>query len=118
MKDAHVEVFIEEARELLAELETSLLELKEAPTDGELVARIFRALHTIKGSGAMFGFDEIADFTHGIENTYDLVRSKKMAVTGHLIDLTLAACDAIRGMTGDAPPDPAKEKNVCKICGG
>jgi two-component system chemotaxis sensor kinase CheA len=112
MKDAHVEVFIEEARELLAELETSLLELKEAPTDGELVARIFRALHTIKGSGAMFGFDEIADFTHGIENTYDLVRSKKMAVTGHLIDLTLAACDAIRGMTGDAPPDPAKAQTL------
>ena len=47
------QVYIEEARELLAELETVLLELEENPEDSELIGRAFRALHTIKGYGAM-----------------------------------------------------------------
>ena len=54
--DQHKETYKEEARELLSELEVSLLELEENPEDKELVGRIFRAMHTIKGSGAMFGF--------------------------------------------------------------
>ena len=49
--------FREEAREILVDLETALLELNEHRDDMELVGRAFRALHTIKGSGAMFGFD-------------------------------------------------------------
>ena len=63
----HREAFVEEAHELLAELENSLLELEETPDDKELVGRVFRAMHTIKGSGAMFGFDDIAAFTHEVE---------------------------------------------------
>ena len=114
MKDAHAQVFQEEARELLAELETTLLELQDAPEDKELIARIFRALHTIKGSGAMFGFDDIAAFTHGIENTYDLIRNDKIAVTARLIDLTLSACDAIRNMLDGACPDLALAQSIQK----
>ena len=70
------EAYREEARELLAELESSLLELEQTPEDQELIGRVFRALHTIKGSGAMFGFDLIAAFTHNVENAFDLVRSR------------------------------------------
>jgi two-component system chemotaxis sensor kinase CheA len=98
MTDQHAMLFKEEAGELLADLETSLLELEKNPNDRELIARIFRAMHTIKGSGAMFGFDEVASFTHNVENIYDLVRNGKLAATKHLVDLTLAACDQIRHM--------------------
>lgn len=98
MMDRHAEVFKEEASELLAELESSLLELENNPDDEELIARIFRAMHTIKGSGAMFGYDEVAAFTHNVENIYDLVRNGKLAVAKKLVDLTLAACDQIRRM--------------------
>ena len=56
--------FREEAAERLAELEATLLELEESPADLELIGRAFRAMHTIKGSGAMFGFEDIAAFTH------------------------------------------------------
>ena len=52
---------------------------------------MFRAMHTIKGSGAMFGFDDIAAFTHDVETVYDLVRGGKIPVTKPLIDLTLSA---------------------------
>lgn len=102
------DVFIEEASELLAELENSLLALEEQPDDTELIGRVFRAMHTIKGSGAMFGFDNIAKFTHEVETVFDMVRSGKLTVTQDLINLTLAARDHIRNLL-DNPDngDPA-----------
>ena len=65
--DKHKEAFREEAYELLTVLEGALLELEESPENMELIGSIFRALHTIKGSGSMFGFDRIAAFTHEVE---------------------------------------------------
>ncbi|MFW5735589.1 MAG: Hpt domain-containing protein, partial [Oceanidesulfovibrio sp.] len=85
----------EEAIELLSELESALLELEDNPDDHDLVDRVFRAMHTIKGSGAMFGFDDIAAFTHDVETVFDHVRNGEMAVTKELLDLTLAARDTI-----------------------
>ena len=75
MLDQLANTYREEAAELLAELENSLLELEEHPEDHDLINRVFRAMHTIKGSGAMFGFDEIARFTHEVETVFDLVRN-------------------------------------------
>jgi two-component system chemotaxis sensor kinase CheA len=95
-REKHAKVYVEEATELLAELEESLLELEESPGDMEIVGRVFRAMHTIKGSGAMFGFDEIAGFTHDVETVFDLVRNRRVEVGKGLIDLTLRAVDYIR----------------------
>ena len=95
-----VEVFKEETSELLSELEASLLELEKAPQNEDAISAIFRAIHSIKGSGGMFGFDNISGFTHEIETVYDLVRSGKIIPDKPLIDITLASCDVIREMTG------------------
>ena len=106
MSDEHIQTFMEEAFELLSDLEASLLELEENPSDMELIGRVFRSLHTIKGSGAMFGFDDVAAFTHTIETVFDDVREGKLPVTDELITLTLKAKDLIRpmieGTAGDA----------------
>jgi len=107
-EDANRAAFIEEAQDLLAELETALLELEAQPDDRDLVARVFRAMHTIKGSGAMFGFDDIAHFTHDVETVFDRVRNGEVPVTRQLLDLTLASRDHIAqllhcAVTGDAP---------------
>lgn len=96
--DKNKELFKEEAYDLLSELESSLMELEENSDDIELISRVFRAMHTIKGSGAMFGFDDISDFMHDIETVYDLVRDRKIAVTKNLINLTLSARDHITTM--------------------
>lgn len=101
--DKHRQAFLEEAREVLVELESSLLELNERPNDGELVGRVFRSMHTIKGSGAMFGFDEVAAFTHHLETAYDEIREGRLIVTSKLIDLSLEAVDLIKRML-DEPP--------------
>ncbi|KAB0664697.1 chemotaxis protein CheA [Oryzomonas japonica] len=98
MIEQHIVTYREEANELLAELETSLLELEENPTDEELIGRVFRAMHTIKGSGAMFGFDEVAQFTHEVETVFDLVRNGKMTVSKLLLNLTLRARDHIKSL--------------------
>jgi two-component system chemotaxis sensor kinase CheA len=109
MMDNHREAFKEEAHELLTELETALLELERTPDDDEIIGRVFRAMHTIKGSGAMFGFDRVAAFTHDVETVYDRVRTGKISVTKPLIDLTLSACDEILKMIDDTGEGEAED---------
>jgi two-component system chemotaxis sensor kinase CheA len=98
--DVHQKAFIEEATELLSDLEQTLLDLEENRDDKDLIGKVFRALHTIKGSSGMFGFDEMAHFTHDIENVYDLIRNGELPVTKEIIDLTLAARDQLYIMLG------------------
>jgi two-component system chemotaxis sensor kinase CheA len=103
--------FREEAREILVDLESALLELHENREDRELVGRVFRALHTIKGSGSMFGFEDLAVFTHNLENAFDEVRNGRLQVSPELIDLTLEALDQIRAMLEER--EGAAETEVC-----
>ncbi|MBA3031202.1 MAG: chemotaxis protein CheA [Desulfobacteraceae bacterium] len=110
--DQHKQAYREEAQELLSELETSLMELENKPEDMDLVGRVFRAMHTIKGSGAMFGFDQVAEFTHEIESAYDGVRQGLIPVTRNLVDLTLYSCDQIKKMIREEPVDPAVNQNL------
>ena len=94
--------FLEEANERLSELEAALLELESDPTNAELVGRAFRAMHTIKGSGAMFGFDVVAAFTHELETVFDEIRNNRLPVSRPLIGLALECRDLIRRLlTGD-----------------
>ena len=101
MIEKYKQAFQEEAREILIELESALLQLNENRSDKETVGRAFRALHTIKGSGAMFGFDDLAAFTHNLETAFDEVRNDRLAVTSDLINLSLAALDQIKAMLDD-----------------
>ncbi len=100
--DLNRQIFKEEAYELLAELEGSLLELEDAPDDLDLVNRVFRALHTIKGSGSMFGFEDIAEFTHEVETVFDMVRSEELNITKDLLNLALRSRDHIQKMLDNA----------------
>jgi two-component system chemotaxis sensor kinase CheA len=102
--DPQKEIYRQEAHEILVELEAALLSLEETPDDEELIDRVFRALHTIKGSGAMFGFERIAAFTHEVETVFDLIREGKMAVTRELINLSLSARDHILDLLDNDEP--------------
>jgi two-component system chemotaxis sensor kinase CheA len=104
-----------EAEELLSELEETLLELEESPDDMELVARTFRALHTIKGSGAMNGFDTIAEFTHDIETMFDKVREGELSIDREIVDLGLRAKDHIRGLLNDETDEGAGSPILVRV---
>ena len=110
--DRFKQAFLEEAREIVVELESALLELNERRDDKELVGRAFRALHTVKGSGAMFGFDELAGFSHKLENAFDEVRNGRLEVTSDLINLSLAALDQIKVMLDEATGQGAVDRAV------
>jgi two-component system chemotaxis sensor kinase CheA len=88
--------FREEAGERLAELEAVLLDLENQPENSELIAQAFRAMHTIKGSGAMFGFDLVAAFTHDLETVFDEIRNGRLPVSQAIIGLALESRDLIR----------------------
>ena len=90
------ETFRQEAQDLLEQLEQALLDLEHTPGSSDLIDTAFRALHTIKGSGAMFGFDRVAAFTHHVETAFDLVRKGKVAPSQELIALTLSSRDHMR----------------------
>jgi two-component system chemotaxis sensor kinase CheA len=111
------QAFLEEAGDLLPELESALLELDERPEDSELINRVFRALHTIKGSGAMFGFEGVADFTHEVETVFDLVRNGEVRLSKDLLDLTFQAKDEIQSLLADpeAQSTPAMQSIVDEL---
>lgn len=85
------DIFREEAVELLSELEESLLELEQDYSNKDLVDRIFRSMHTIKGSGGMCDFPNVCSFTHELETAFDKVRKGEVSVNKALIDIGLNA---------------------------
>lgn len=105
-------VFFDEANELLDNLEDQLLTLNDNPADTETIAAVFRAMHTIKGSSAMFGFNDISNFTHEAESAMDQVRNGIIPVTSELIDLMLKARDHIRNLLGAGTIVPDDLKNA------
>ena len=108
--DQFQQKFIEEATENLNELEASLLKLENHPDDNELLEQVFRALHTIKGGGAMFGFENISELTHNLENIYDYLRSGKAKLSNDLLTTTLAVVDHVKNLLND--PDLQNEDNL------
>ncbi len=96
--DEGIEIFRVESQELLEQIEQGLLDLAHNPGDKELVAMVFRALHTLKGSGAMFGFDALAAFTHHCETAFDRVRKGDVPATKELVTAVLNAMDHMRAL--------------------
>lgn len=96
--DENEQIFITESEELLDDMEEALLALECSPNDADLINRVFRAAHTIKGSAGLFGFDNIINFTHVAENLLDDVRNCLIPVTAELISLLMRAKDQIAAM--------------------
>ncbi len=104
--------FVQEAQEILEGLEDLLLDLEDR-SDPEQIDAVFRTLHTVKGSGAMFGFGTLARFTHHFEDAFDRVREGRLSIDGRLIDLSLRARDhmiALLNCGGDGPQATALEE--------
>jgi two-component system chemotaxis sensor kinase CheA len=93
-----VAIFRQEAQDLLEQIEQGLLDLAHRPGDRDLVDAVFRGLHTLKGSGAMFGFDALAAFTHHCEGAFDRVRKGEAPASPELVAAVLAAQDHMRAL--------------------
>jgi two-component system chemotaxis sensor kinase CheA len=93
--------FIEEILALLEQLEKDLLVLENEPEDRQLIDSVFRAMHTIKGTSAMYGIKPISEFTHHLESIYQSIRDGKMPIGKEIIDISLESLDHIRHLTED-----------------
>jgi two-component system chemotaxis sensor kinase CheA len=122
--DGYLETFRQEADELLGEIEAVILLIEENPDDDDAVNRLFRAVHTLKGSGGMFGLVDIASFSHGLESVLEKVRNKQLPVTRELIDLTLAYRDQVSlmlhvgdgGMAADSVCVEDIQRRLAALC--
>src|SRR3954465_3303425 len=105
--DSNQKRFVEDALDLLNELDEGLLQLEANPQASAPLEQVFRTMHTIKGGANMFGFENIGELAHNLETLYDLVRQGKMQVNDGLISITLHAFDKVR--------DLLKEKDASRI---
>ena len=111
------QVFFEEAQEHLASMESLLLDLDVANPDPEQLNAIFRAAHSIKGSSGTFGFTDLQDVTHILENLLDRIRKSELALRSEMIDAFLDAGDVLKGLLaahrGEGPADPSQVATIC-----
>ncbi len=95
---------IVESREHLAEIEPDLLELEQKgdAISSELINRIFRAVHSIKGGFGFFGIEHITKLSHAMENVMAKIRDKNLSISPDLTDALLKGVDKLRALLDDA----------------
>ncbi len=102
--------FFVEAWEIMEELDQDLVSLEEHPDDADLLNKIFRAAHTLKGSSSFLGFDRISRVTHRVEDIFNKLRKGELALTPETMDVVLEAMDRVRKLleaaqAGETGPD-------------
>ncbi len=107
-----VDVFVEEASELIDQLEASLLVLESSPSDSLAIDSVFRVMHTLKGNAKMFGFERMGELTHQLENIYDKIRSEHNIADNKVLSTTLSVVDHLRNILID--PSLKIESNKLK----
>ncbi len=91
----YMTMFLEEAREHLQNLDSSLLDLENDPTNLSVLDEIFRSAHTIKGMSATMGFNVMAELTHEMENVLDLLRKGTIPATHEILDVLFKCVDTL-----------------------
>lgn len=106
------EVFIEEASDLINQLEEKMLQLESEPSDNKLVDDVFRIMHTLKGNSNMFGYEFLGEITHHLENVYDDIRSSKLENGRKILEITLLCIDHFRALLDDPQLQNSKNKEL------
>ncbi|MFC1614320.1 chemotaxis protein CheW [Gemmatimonadota bacterium] len=104
LDDEILRLFIEDSQDNLSGIENDLLAIEAGGEnlDDELVNKVFRAVHSIKGSAGFVGLKNIKELAHGMENILNLIRNKKLAPESHVISVLLKTADILSGLITDA----------------
>jgi len=103
-------IFFDEAREMLQNIEDSLLQLENNPKDDEAINALFRSAHTIKGTSGIFNLNRVVKFTHQVESVLDRVRKGGLTIDLGLSEALFTSCDMIGTLLGQVEKrtdDPA-----------
>ncbi len=93
----YLEIFIEESKEHLQNLNETLLEMEKDTQNRDYINEIFRVAHTLKGMAATMGFKRMSVLTHEMENVFSRIRSDDIGVTAELLDILFRCLDALEG---------------------
>ena len=98
--DETLQMYLEESLEHLEDIENDLLAIEEAGADidDELVNKVYRAAHSIKGGAGFMGLTNIKDLTHEMENILGKIRSREMVPTSDVINVLLSASDTLKSL--------------------
>ena len=103
--NSFVEKFKVEVGEYFERLESGLLQLEQDKENLQIIGEIFRLMHTMKGSGGMFGFDLLSDVTHDLESLFEIFRLGEQKVDSAVISFTLDSIDGLRNLMVESPTD-------------
>lgn len=101
--DSHVlEEFISDYRFAHSEIENLLISLESNPADNNLLNKLFREVHSIKGNSHFLGFHEMTEFLHALETVLEKLRSGELFFNSAIGDIVLKSIDQIAGFINDA----------------
>jgi len=99
--DQFQKIFIDEASDLIQSLESLTIEIEKEPENKDIIAQVFRVMHSLKGAAGMFSFQVISDYTHNLETIYDQVRNNIIKIDKDLINITYKSVDHLRNLLSD-----------------
>ena len=113
--------FLQEANDLLSDVDNKLVDLERAPDDRGLLNDIFRGFHTIKGGAGFLNATELVTLCHLTENLFDRLRNGELDLSPELMDTIMAATKGVRDMFGDLAqglqPHPADPLVIANLHG-
>jgi len=107
-----LEGFLTETTELLEKLDDDLVALEKASGDPELLNRIFRSIHTVKGASSFLGFDLLVKVTHKTEDVLNRLRKGELAVTPEIMDVILEATDLVKLLVSDIKAGDIQDREI------
>ena len=107
--------FLEEALELLDQLNLILIQLEDEPDNEDSINQIFRIVHTIKGSAGFAGLDEMSSIGHKLEDLFGQVRKGELKVSTPVIDLMFEALDTLSALRESAASDTPTQIDISTI---
>ncbi len=104
--------FLAETTELLEKMDDDLVLLEKNPADMELLNRIFRSIHTVKGASSFLGFELLVKVTHKTEDVLNRLRKNEIMVTPEIMDVVLESVDLVKVLVGDIKAGDIKEREI------
>ncbi len=104
--------FLAETTELLEKLDDDLITLEKSSDDTDLMNRIFRSIHTIKGASSFLGFDLLVKVTHKTEDVLNRLRKGELVVTPDIMDVILEATDLVKLLVSDIKAGDIQERET------
>jgi two-component system chemotaxis sensor kinase CheA len=113
--DKLTSVFLTEAKEMCVQLEKDMLELEKDYQNSESISSVFRAMHTLKGSAAMFGFEVISILTHHLETIYESIRDGRRELTPDILSTTFKSLDHLHALMEDPQMVNAETREINEL---